>query len=315
MQCLLQTSTTRRHPIWQIRSAMFDIFKPKSPKPTHCWSCEKKFHLFTRHAIKCAGPDCRHTVCHKCVATMRIYHKNLRFCQLCFTNIMSPPTRRSTPRKKTSAHAISSPALSPITPTTKTEAEETQHLKIETPAPRQALSLQEQIAQRRIIIREMEAVMMMNARRRQDLAMDPLALLVVPKAQSTQPVQAATHPFPHQDSHECSNFKQNPRDQVDSFAVSASHASTKTKTCKLSTSAATSNVNGTNGNYKTATSAPQRTNISGNHGVTRLHSKVSSIDVSLSVNHATGASDRSRSQRKSGRRPRSQRCRPDDVQD
>ncbi|CAK4637821.1 unnamed protein product [Aphanomyces euteiches] len=141
---------------------------------------------------------------------------------------MYPPTRRRTPRKKTptSAHAISSPALSPIKSTTKTEAEETQHIEIETPAPRQALSLQEQIAQQRIIIREMEAVMMMNWRRRQDdLAMDPLALLVVPKAPSIQPVQGATHPFPHQDSQECSNFKQNPRDQVDSFAVSASQAS------------------------------------------------------------------------------------------
>ncbi|KAH9120594.1 hypothetical protein AeMF1_007315 [Aphanomyces euteiches] len=296
---------------------MFDIFKPKSPKPTHCWSCDKKFHLFTRHAIKCAGPDCRHTVCHKCVATMQIYHKKLRFCQLCFANIMSPPTRRSTPRKKTptSVHAISSPALSPITPITKTEAEETQHLQIETPAPRQAFSLQEQIAQQRIVIREMEAVMTMNWRRRQDdLAMDPLALLVVPNDQSIQPIQAATtHPFPHQDSHEGSNFKQYPREQVDSFAVSASQPRTKTKTCKLSTSAATSNVNGTNVNYKIATSASQRTNISGNHGVTRLHSKGSSIDVSLSVHHATGASNRSRSQRKSGRRQRSQQCRPHDV--
>ncbi|KAG9402971.1 hypothetical protein AC1031_006510 [Aphanomyces cochlioides] len=289
----------------------------KTPKPTHCWSCENKFNLLTGHALKCAGPDCRRTICRECVAITTIFHEKLRFCPLCFSYIYSPPTRRSAPHRKTPtsarANTLSSPTLSPVKLTTNGEAKETRILKIETPAPPQVLSMEEQVAQQREIIKHMEALMM-NSRRRQGPATDPPALLVVPKDQSIQPVQAATQrrPSPHQDSRECKNFKHHPIESVDSFAVSASHAYTKPQR-KTSRSATASKVYHKTDNSKIAppesTSGPRKTNNSFHHGTTGLSRKITSAEVPSRVTRASN-----RSQRKSRNRQKSQRCRPDDVQ-
>ncbi|CAK4643260.1 unnamed protein product, partial [Aphanomyces euteiches] len=187
-------------------------------------------------------------------------------------------------------HTLSSPTLSPVKLTTNGEAKETRLLKIETPAPPQVLSMEEQIAQRREIIKHMEALMV-NSRRRQNPAMDPPALLVVP---NDQLVQAATQrrPSSHQDSREGKNFK--PQMKT-SRSAKVDH---KTDNSKIAP--------------PESTGGPRKSNHSFHHGSTGSSSKITRVEVSSRVNHTTRASNRS--QRKSTRRQKSQRCRPDDVQ-
>ncbi|CAK4120004.1 unnamed protein product, partial [Aphanomyces euteiches] len=171
---------------------MFKTLKTTTPKATHCWSCTAQLNAIFRRRIQCGGDGCKHTICRQCAATLRIANKKIRVCYICCekmsaylktakTIIADGDAKRE---RRTNLDAANG------------EAEET-----ETPAPPQFLSMEEQITQQREFIKRMEALMM-NSTRRQSPAADPPALLVVPKAQSIQLVQATTHPFPHQDSHE-----------------------------------------------------------------------------------------------------------------
>ncbi|KAG9402974.1 hypothetical protein AC1031_006513 [Aphanomyces cochlioides] len=86
----------------------------KTHKPTHCWACTKKFHMFTRHAIECA--DCCRSICRDCAVTMRILKKKIQLCFECcgtLTSRLSRTTKTTTPSDRTGEANNNTLVLSP----------------------------------------------------------------------------------------------------------------------------------------------------------------------------------------------------------
>ncbi|KAH9118578.1 hypothetical protein LEN26_012030 [Aphanomyces euteiches] len=89
---------------------MFSIFKSKTHKPTHCWTCAKKFRIFTCHANECA--DCGRSICRDCAVSMRILNKKIKLCFECcgtLTSRRSRPTMTTTPSETNNTLVLSPP--------------------------------------------------------------------------------------------------------------------------------------------------------------------------------------------------------------